>query len=155
MDFKKAHDSVDLGFLEYMNVKGGFCAKWVAWMKVCVCGRRVFILVNGSPIEGINIQTGSKQGDPRALFLFLLVAEGYSGLIRNAVRHNLFKDFEFRWDCMVISHLQHADDSLCIEEATMCNLWMLKAFLRGFDVVSGLKVSCYKSYLGEKREQFN
>ncbi|KEH40978.1 hypothetical protein MTR_1g040325 [Medicago truncatula] len=39
----------------------------------------------------INIQRGSKQGDPRALFLFLLVAEGYSGLIRNAVRRNLFK----------------------------------------------------------------
>jgi len=35
----------------------------------------MFILVNGSPTKGINIPKGSKQGDTRALFLFLLVAD--------------------------------------------------------------------------------
>lgn len=56
------------------------------------------------------------------------------------------------WGCMVISHLQYADDNPCIEEAIVCNLWMLKAFLSGFDVVTSPKFSCYRSLFGgEKR----
>jgi len=79
VDFEKAHDSVDWDFLEYMLVRVGLCAKWVRWTKACVFGGSMSILVNGSPTEEINIQRGLKQGDPLALFLFLLVAEGFSG----------------------------------------------------------------------------
>jgi hypothetical protein len=47
----------------------------------------------------------------------------------------------------VISHLQYADDTLCIGEASIENLWTLKALLRGFEMVSGLKVNFHKSCL--------
>jgi hypothetical protein len=69
------------------------CDKWVIWMKACVFGGSMSILVNGSPTEEICIQRGLKQGDPLAPFLFLLVAEGFSGLMRNAVDRNLFEGF--------------------------------------------------------------
>jgi hypothetical protein len=42
---------------------------------------------------------------------------------------------------VVISHLQYADDMLCIGEASVNNLWTLKAILRGFELMSGLKVN--------------
>lgn len=71
----------------------GFEEKWVGWMKACVCGGSMSVLVNGSPTEEINIQRGLKQGDPLAPFLFLLVAEGFSGLMRNAVALELFEGF--------------------------------------------------------------
>jgi len=70
------------------------CDVWVNRMKVCACGGNMFILVNGSPTEEINIQRGLKQGDPLASFPFLLVAEGFSGLMSNAVARNLFQGFE-------------------------------------------------------------
>lgn len=54
-------------------------------MKTCVCG---------SLTEEINIRRGLKQGYPLAPFLFFLVAEGFGGLMSNAVRLNLFKGFE-------------------------------------------------------------
>jgi hypothetical protein len=38
-----------------------------------------------------------------------------------------------------VSILQYADDTLCIGEASIENLWTLKALLRGFEMVSGLK----------------
>jgi len=147
VDFEKAYDSVDWGFLEYMLKRCGFSEKWRVWMKACVFGGSMSILVNGSPTEEINIQRGLKQGDPLAPFLFLLVAEGFSGLMRNAVNRNMFKGFEVKRGGVSISHLQYADDTLCIGEASVKNLWTLKAILRGFELVSGLKVNFHKSCL--------
>jgi hypothetical protein len=46
-----------------------------------------------------------------------------------------------------ISILQYADDTLCIGEASIGNLWTLKAMLRGFEMASGLKVNFFKSCL--------
>lgn len=68
MDFEKAYDSVELCFLEYMLGRLGFCAKWVRWMKGCVCGGSMSILVNGSPTEEINIKRGLKARRPTCSF---------------------------------------------------------------------------------------
>jgi hypothetical protein len=103
--------------------------------------------VNGSPTNEINIQRGLKQGDPLAPFLFLLVAEGFAGLMRSAVEKNLFKGFGIGTDGLSVSHLQYTDDTLCIGDATMENIWVLKAILRGFEFASGLKVNFGKSCL--------
>ncbi|MCI35130.1 RNA-directed DNA polymerase (Reverse transcriptase), partial [Trifolium medium] len=88
-----------------------------------------------------------KQGDPLAPFLFLLVAEGFGGAMKRAVDSNLFKGFNIRPNGPSISHLQYADDTLCIGEASVDNLWAMKAILRGFELTSGLKVNFWKSCL--------
>lgn len=48
---------------------------------------------------------------------------------------------------MVISHLQYADDTLCIVKTLVENLWTFKALLRGFKMASRLKVNFLKSCL--------
>jgi hypothetical protein len=105
------------------------------------------VLVNGSPSEEINIQRGLKQGDPLAPFLFLLVAEGLGGIMKRAVDLRRFNGFRVGNSDLVVSHLQYADDTLCIEEASVANLWSLKAILRGFEMCSGLKINFWKSSL--------
>jgi hypothetical protein len=105
------------------------------------------VLVNRSPTLEINIQRGLKQGDPLALFIFLLVVEGFSGVMRKAVNLNLFEGFSLGRAPVVISHFQYADDTLCIGEASVSNLLTLKAILRGFELVSRLKVNFWKSCL--------
>ena len=148
VDFEKSYDLVDWSFLKYMLKKVSFVGKWIAWMKAYVFGGTMSILVNGSPTEEIVIKRGLKQDDPLAPFLFLFVAEGFGGLMENVANCNLFKGFEVkRWWGTVISHLQYADDTLCIGEASIENLWTLKALLRGFEMVSGLKVNFHKSCL--------
>jgi len=147
VDFEKAYDSVDWGFLEYMMKRLGFGMKWVAWMRACVFGGSMSILVNGSPMEEINIQHGLDQGDPLAPFLFLMVAVGFGGLMRNTVRLNLFEGFLFKRDGLVISHLQYEDDTIFFGRAAVGNLWTLKSLLQGFQMASGLKVNVLKSGL--------
>jgi hypothetical protein len=77
----------------------------------------------------------------------LIVAEGLGGLMKKAVASNLFRGFQVGGNGLAISHLQYADDTLCIGEATIDNLWALKAILRGFETVSDLKVNYWKSNL--------
>ncbi|MCI09378.1 LINE-1 reverse transcriptase like, partial [Trifolium medium] len=124
-----------------------FAKKWIGWMRVCVFAGNLSVLVNGSTTPEINIQRGLKQGDPLAPFLFLLVVEGFSGVMRKVVDLNLFKGFTIGEEPILISHLQYADDTLCIGEASVGNLWTLKAILRGFELASGLKVNFWKSGL--------
>jgi len=147
VDFEKAYDSVDWSFLEYMMRRVGICEKWVNWTKACVFGGSMSILVNCSPTEEICIHRVLKQGDPLAPFLFLLVAEGFSGLTRNAVDRYLFVGFAFGSSSLVVSHLQYPDDTLCIGKPSVENLWAMKALLRGFEMVSGLKNNFFKSSL--------
>jgi hypothetical protein len=116
-------------------------------MRACVFAENLSVLVNGAPTGEINIQRGLKQGDPFAPFLFLIVAEGFSGVMRKAVELGRFKGFAVGRDPVLISHLQYADDTLCIGEATVENLWTLKAILRGFEMAFGLKVNFWKNGL--------
>ncbi|MCI36368.1 RNA-directed DNA polymerase (Reverse transcriptase), partial [Trifolium medium] len=67
--------------------------------------------------------------------------------MRKAVELNLFKGFTMGRDGLVISHLQYADDTLCIGEASLQNLWTLKAILCDFEMASGLKINFWKSCL--------
>jgi hypothetical protein len=145
VDFEKAYDSVDWSFLDYMLGMFGFGEVWRRWIRACVFCGSMSVLVNGSPTEEINIQRGLKQGDPLAPFLFILVAEGLGGLMRRAVELQRFTGFQVGSGGVMVSHLQYADDTLCIGEATEENLWVLKSILRGFEMVSGLKVNFWKS----------
>jgi hypothetical protein len=123
----------------------GFCLKWRKWMKACVCAGNLSVLVNGNPMEEFSINRGLKQGDSLAPLLFHLGAEGLGGLMRQAVGRSRFQPFLVGNEAMPVSLLQYADDTLCIGEATVDNLWALKAVLRGFEMVSGLKVNFWKS----------
>nr|KYP50529.1 Putative ribonuclease H protein At1g65750 family [Cajanus cajan] len=130
VDFKKAYDSVDWRYLLYMLWKMGFGERWVKWMEACIYGV-----------------------DPLSPFLFLIAAEGLGGLVRSAVSKGLFKGIKVG-DGPEISLLQFADDTLLIGEATERNLWTLKAVLRCFELISGLKVNFHKSCLiGVKVDQ--
>ncbi|WJX67429.1 hypothetical protein P8452_51895 [Trifolium repens] len=147
VDFEKVYDSVDLGFLEYMLRRFGFGDKWCAWMKVCVCAGNMSVLVNGCATEEISIKRGLKQGDPLSPLLFLIVAEGLGSLMRMAVDRGRFQPFKVGRGGVPVSILQYADDTLCIGEASVTNLWVIKAVLRGFELTSGLKVNFWKSCL--------
>lgn len=47
----------------------------------------------------------------------------------------------------MVSHLQYADDTLLIGEASIDNPWAMTAVLRTFELFSGLRVNLAKSSL--------
>nr|KYP44925.1 LINE-1 reverse transcriptase isogeny [Cajanus cajan] len=84
-------------------------------------------------------------GDPLAPSMFLIAAEGLRLLMSRALDMNLLKGLHIGGEGLLIFLLQFADDTLIIGEATMQNLWCLKAILRYFELISGMKINFHKS----------
>jgi hypothetical protein len=113
VDFEKAYDSVDWGYLDAVMQKMAFSVLWRKWIKECVSTATASILVNGSPTDQFPLQRGLRQGDPLSPFLFLLAAEGLNVMMTSAVRNNFFTGITVGNSISVVaSHLQFADDTL-------------------------------------------
>jgi len=53
----------------------------------------ISVFVNGSPTKQFNPTRALRQDDPIPPFLFLIVAQGLSGMVKQAVRNNVI----LRW----------------------------------------------------------
>jgi hypothetical protein len=67
--------------------------------------------------------------------------------MKKAVGLGYFKGIRLCDSGEQISHLQYADDTLLVGEACVENLWSMKAILKWFELISGLKVNFFKSKL--------
>jgi hypothetical protein len=115
VDFEKAYDSVDWGYLDEVMRKMSFPVLWRKWIRECVCTATASVLVNGSPTEEFHLERGLRQGDPLSPFLFLLAVEGLNVLMEAVVAGNLFTGYIIgEQDPVTISHLQFADDTLLL-----------------------------------------
>ncbi|XP_058725636.1 uncharacterized protein LOC131596919 [Vicia villosa] len=104
------------------------------------------IIVNGSPMQDFSVTRGLRQEDPLSPLPFLLVAEELMGMVKLASSLGDFKGF-----CLDEHNhfeiLQFANDTILIGEDSWNNLWTFKVILRGFELVSGLRVNLNKSRL--------
>lgn len=94
IDFARVYDCVDWNFLRNMLKSMGFGIWWMKWMESTVFTSIMSILVNGSPTTEILVSRGFRQGDPLSPFLFTIVAEGLTGMMRQAVSLGLYMGFK-------------------------------------------------------------
>ncbi|GLU19134.1 hypothetical protein SLE2022_353990 [Rubroshorea leprosula] len=144
-DFEKAYDNISWEFLDYMLERMNFRSIWRGWIQECLRSNSISVLLNGSPTKEFVMQRGLRQGDPLAPFLFLIVAEGFNGIISSTVEKELFEGVPIGGGGINISHLQFADDTLIFGTATEDNVWTTKCIMRAFELVSGLKINYGKS----------
>jgi len=104
--------------------------------------------VNGSPTEEFKPKRGLRQGDPLAPFLFLIVVEGLTGLVREVKRVNAFSGVVVGNGSVKVELLQYANDILFFYKPSYQNVLAVKAILRNFELVSGLRVNFHKSAVG-------
>ncbi|PNX97198.1 cysteine-rich receptor-like protein kinase, partial [Trifolium pratense] len=146
VDFERAYDTVSWIYLERMMIKMGFAEGWLRWMKACIFESSMSVLVNGSPTAEFKVNKGLRQGDPLSPFLFLIAAEGLTGLVKKAVDIGNFHGFKIN-DNLQFQILQFADDTMLIGKGSWDNVWTIKSILRGFELVSGMKINFVKSKL--------
>jgi len=148
VDFEKAYDLIDWGYLQAMMVKMGFPTLWRKWIKECISTATTSVLVNGSPTDEFSLGRGLRQGDPLSPFLFLLAAEGFNALMESLLVNNLYTGYKVgSRDVTVVSHLQYVDDTLILGEKSWANIRGMHVILLLFESLSGLKVNFSKSCL--------
>ena len=80
------------------------------------------VLINGSPAGFFNSSKGVRQDDPLFPFLFIIVMEAFSRMVKALIDHSLFSSFVVgaRGSEQVhISHLLFADDILVFSGASL------------------------------------
>lgn len=75
----------------------------------CLQSSFTSVLVNGSPTKKFYAQKGLRQGD-LTWFLFLVVAEGLSGMLREAKAKGLYPGVGIRGGDLKVLLLQFVDD---------------------------------------------
>ncbi|KAI3507508.1 hypothetical protein L1887_22495 [Cichorium endivia] len=156
VDFDKAFDSLNWGFLDSVMEQMNFSARWRRWIHGCLSSGKASVLLNGSPTEEFQIKRGVRQGDPMASFLFVLAMEGLSVSIKEACNQFLYNGISLPNYGPCITHLMYADDVTFIGEWSESNLLNLNRVLRCFYIASGLKVNLLKSRLfGVGVEEFD
>ncbi|KAL9675480.1 hypothetical protein QQ045_003682 [Rhodiola kirilowii] len=153
LDISKAYDMVDWNFLCEIMELYGFPDQFVKWIRACISSVKYSVVINGGMEGYFSSSRGIRQGDPISPYLFTLVMEVLSRLLR---RESGSAGFKFHPKCARIrlTHLLFADDAIIFSKADLESLAKIKAALKLFYVWSGLKVSDEKSaiYFGGCRE---
>jgi len=148
VDFEKAYNSIDWGYLDSVMESMSFPVLWRKWIRECVGTAKASVLVNGSPTDEFHLHRGLRQGDPLSSFLFLIAAEGLHILMKVMADNHLFTGYSVGMvNPVVVSHLQFVDDTLLLGHKSWANVRALRGTLVIFKSMSGLKVNFNKSLL--------
>eukprot|EP00253_Pinus_taeda_P036718 PITA_36718 len=82
LDLSKAYDKVSWNYLEAILDAFGFAKQWIIWILALIKSTRFSILVNKAPTAQFTPSQSLQQGDPLSPFLFVILMEGLSRLIR-------------------------------------------------------------------------
>ncbi|KAL4383394.1 hypothetical protein GQ457_15G018290 [Hibiscus cannabinus] len=146
IDFSRAYDTVDWGFLIQILKEMNFGNKWCDWIFKCVSTATISVLVNGVPTDRFQISRGLRQGCSFSPYLFNIVGEAVNKMLSKAVEMNLFSGFKIGNETneSMVSHLQFADDLMIFCDASLTQIENVKRVLRVFELASGLQLNLRK-----------
>ncbi|XP_021986620.1 uncharacterized protein LOC110883073 [Helianthus annuus] len=118
----------------------GFPSRWCRWIKGVISSARASVLVNGATTFEFKCDKGMRKGDPISPFLFVIVMEALSCMIRKAISLGIVKGVVLPNDGPLVSHMFYADDAIIIGEWSSDNIQNLVRILKCFHACSGLLI---------------
>lgn len=108
-----------MGLLQACLRKMGFSEQWVTWVMQCVSTVSFSINFNGESLSYFKPTRGLRQGDPISPYLFILVANVPSSLMKQAIIDGTLRGIKLNRCCPSLSHLLFADDSIFFLHGTV------------------------------------
>jgi hypothetical protein len=124
--------------------KLGFHPKFVQLVMTCVTTVRYRVHFNGTDLSPFCPSRGLRQGDPLSPYLFLLVADCLSVLMKLYERQGLISGIRVTRRAPSISHLLFADDSLLFFKLENDQAMKVRELLNIFQKGTGQQLSLAK-----------
>ncbi|MCI23418.1 RNA-directed DNA polymerase (Reverse transcriptase), partial [Trifolium medium] len=141
IDISKAYDRVSWGFLKGMLERMGFGEKWIQWMMMCISSVNYHVLMNFDRVGPIFPGRGLRQGDPLSPYLFILMAEGLTSLIHQAIGRGDIHGVKICRGAPMVSHLLFADDCFLFCRASIDEANHLLKILKTYEDASGQQIN--------------
>jgi mannosylglycoprotein endo-beta-mannosidase len=82
LDLSKAYDRVNWTFLRFFLIQLGMSLRTLNWIMGCLQSESFAVLINESPSIFFKTSRGLRQGFPLSPFIFLLIVEALSKMIK-------------------------------------------------------------------------
>lgn len=125
----------------------GFSADWVKWVKQCITTVSYSVNLNGESLPYFKPSRGIRQGDPLSPYLFIIVANVLSYMMRKAIAEDKIHGIKLNRTCPTLSHLLFADDSIFFLDCSVRECQNLSTILHHYYYASGQAVNLNKSGL--------
>jgi hypothetical protein len=123
----------------------GFDTKWIHWMMLCVSSVNYYVLVNFGKVGPIYPGRGLRQGDPLSPYLFILVTEGLTALIKQSVSQGDLHSVKICRGAPSVSHLLFADECFLLCRSNLDETSRLMHILKTYEEASGQEINMSKS----------
>ena len=147
LDMSKVYDCVEWVCLAKIMEKLGFDSRWRSLIMRCVTTVSYSFRINGKISNSIQPSRGLRQGDPLSPYLFLIVAEGLSALIKKSMEEGVLEGIFVCRRGPKLSHLFFSDDSLIFCKATLSNCDSLQRIFQVYEKASGQQLNHPKTSL--------
>jgi hypothetical protein len=144
IDLKKAFDCIDWAFLRLILLAVGFGVKFTEWIMACVTSANFAVLINGEATNFFNSERGLRQGCPLSPYLFILVMESLSLLIKKSIAEHKISGLKVS-RLIKIFHLMFVDDILLMAKAELSEWLVILDILNVFCTATGLSINSSKS----------
>ncbi|GJZ76828.1 putative RNA-directed DNA polymerase [Tanacetum coccineum] len=138
VDIQKAYDTVDWEFLKAALEGFGFHKTMIRWIMECVTTTSFSISINGSLYGHFKGKRGLRQGDPISPYLFTIVMEVLTLMLKRRVRE--VEGFTYHRYCsnMELINLCFADDLFLFAHGDTSSAKIIMDSLDEFKFASGL-----------------
>ncbi|GJR54181.1 hypothetical protein Tco_1404702 [Tanacetum coccineum] len=145
IDIQKAYDTVDWRFLGCVLKYFGFHPLMIKWIMACVTSTSFSLNLNGDIHGFFKGKRGLRQGDPLSPYLFTLIMEVLTLMIKRRV--NLSGVFRYHKNCeeLQLVNVCFADDLFIFARGDLDSARVIMESLDEFKLTSGLVPSIPKS----------
>ncbi|GKB74189.1 hypothetical protein Tco_0935601 [Tanacetum coccineum] len=144
IDIQKAYDTVSWKFLNDILMGFGFHKTMIKWIMACVSSTSYSINVNGELHGYFQGKIGLRQGDPMSPYLFTLVMEILTLMLKRRVREDCEFSYHNRCSKQTIINICFADDLIMFSRGDIQSAKILMEALEEFKYASGLVSSIPK-----------
>jgi hypothetical protein len=104
LDLAKAYNKINWHYMAKMLEAFGFEQHWINWIVNLVSTTSYSLLINGAPTKPLWPSRGIRQGDSLSPFLFILMMEGPSRIIKSETAIGEPKGIKPFEDCPTSTH---------------------------------------------------